>query len=152
MIRMSSIRRMSVRKTEIFLNGKKFTKIEIIRYPTCSEKNNNNKEEEEEDDDMLYYYCSTTKKEKAIATNKCIEIISRHNHTTQQELFEGNKKSIRVYCPFHENLQTSHTKSGQLFAHQHRYICYSNKCTLPKNDNGKRLVSTLKFFLEYQKI
>ena len=127
---------MSFRKREILLNGKVFNKIEIIEYPSIR---NNEK--------------TTTiiaKNWETDATEKCIEIICKHNQMSYQQLL-GKKKSIRIYCPFHENLQTSHSRSGQIFIHDHRYICYSSRCVLPKNVNGKRLVSTAKFFLEYKK-
>ena len=150
---------MSFRKTEIFLNGRKFLKIEIMQYPSIKDNNNNNDDDDDDDSnnddkEILYYFSSSKERkeeEKIKATDKCIEIISKHNQLHCRELLK-KKKSLRFYCPFHENLQTSHTKSGQLFAFDHRYICYSNKCVLPKNENGKHLVSTFKFFLEYQKI
>lgn len=132
---------MSFRKREIFLNGKKFNKIEIIEYPSIKgyEK-------------TTIYDFPLNEKREINATEKCIEIICKHNQMSYQQLLgTKEKKSIQFYCPFHENLQTSHTKSGQLFIHDHRYICYSSKCVLPKNVNGKRLVSTVNFFLEYKK-
>ena len=126
---------MSYRKVKIVLNGREYEKIEIIQYPSNLR-------------DKARCKSFPSEQRRTIATERCVEIIAKHNQIRREQLLEN--KPIRIYCPLHENLQTSNTKSGQLFVRNHRYICYSSKCVLPINQNGKRLISTLKF-LEYIK-
>ena len=122
---------MSFQKKSIILKGQKYSKIEIITYHSRK-------------DDIKF----NSKQQLIKATKKCIKIISKHNQMSCKQLLQ--MKSIRIYCPLHEQIHSSKTKSGQLFIDTNRYICYSNKCLLPMNSNGNRLVSTKKF-LEFIK-
>lgn len=130
---------MSFRKKSIILNGHKYNKIEIIEYPSSGSK----------DDDKVKRDSFPSTQRLIKATKMCIKIIAEHNQISYKQLLE--MKSIRIYCPLHEQIHISKTKSGQLFIKTNSYICYSSKCILPINNNGNRLVSTIKF-LKYKKI
>ena len=153
---------MSFQKKLIFLDGRRYHKIEIIEYPedndddenNCKEKKRQKQQWEEEEKEKYlmgksYFTDNVTNNNIKSATDTCIDIICEHNRIGKEHFNDCQKKSF--YCPIHENPDFSNSKSAQLLIKKNLYICYSSHCTLPVNNNGYRVVSTAKFLRLYKK-
>ena len=153
---------MSFQKKLVFLDGRRYHKIEITEYPEdidCRMKKQSHWEEENRkylpgksylttDADNNFYYNENNENIKS-ATDKCMDIICKHNRIGKDYFNDCQKKNF--YCPIHENPDSSNSKSGQLLIKKNLYICYSSNCSLPANRNGHRIVSTIKFLSFYKK-
>lgn len=122
----------------IYKDKEKFNKLIIKKFP----KNNVKKYINFNNNANGKYL---TKKLHVIM-QKCIDILSWHNNINKDYLIyqKGN-----IYCPFHENPKTSHSKSAKLWIKNNIYVCFSNQCIIPKNKNGNCVLSTSNFLKLY---
>ena len=70
------------------------------------------------------------------ATEKCTSILHSKYNISETQL-KGN-----IYCPFHEKKHTSKSASGKFIPNRHIYTCFSTKCPIPNNKNGKKVIDS----------
>lgn len=132
---------MAYTKTKVFLGQDELDRIEITKYPERHQILIQRREEK------------AMNRKQALdseldATEKCIQMICERDNVHRSHFEKKNGTS--VYCPLHEKVGISRSKSGQIFHIDNTYICYSSNCPIKRNRNGYRIISTLRL-LEYIK-
>ena len=112
--------------------NKKFTII-IKQFPLFDEKK----------------YIMTKDKDDDFYTQECIRfLINWQNNNTINEKLLREDKAGNIYCPLHENPQTSKSPSGKLLVKRNQYICFSSNCSILPNARNNKIISTKQLYFK----
>ena len=70
------------------------------------------------------------KRRRRKPTTSVMDYVNKCNKATEKCLLLLNLQNVNknIFCPYHENKQTSKTPSGKFFIKTNTFICFSTKC------------------------
>ena len=79
-------------------------------------------------------------------TKKCIHLLINNQSIDEKLLLED--RAGNIFCPLHENFQTSKSPSGKLLVKRNQYICFSSNCPILPNSKNNKIISTKQLYFK----
>ena len=66
------------------------------------------------------------------ATEECVKILKSKYPSYCMDALKKNLfyQNCNIYCPFHENPESSKTPSARFYVSNHNFVCFSSNCSI----------------------